>query len=235
MAERTGHIPYTGDPLANHRALVSALQQVLSRIDHLETNPTIRGDLDMSGGRITNVGLSRGPDGVPNRGELIANGLYVDAKGQHVAHSDLVVRGNIRSRAQARDDFDLVPFWQLKQLLQIFANEFALGTGTLTLTSGQNDDVQIGHPSRTIYEVTGPTADFSVSGFVDDQHNRTGRFIVIVNPTGWPMTIIDRSNGASVATNRIATNKGWDMETQTDGVVILCYVSSVWRVLATVL
>lgn len=232
---RTGHIPYTDDPRANHAAIVTELRHALGRLDQLETNPRISGDLNMQGGSIINLGQSKLKGDAINRDEAIQNGLFVNAQGQHVAHSDIICRGNIRSRAQARDPFDLVPFQQLQALLLAFFNRMEFGTGTLTLTNGQNDNVQTGEPPRTVYTIDGPTAAFSISGLLDGHINRTGRLVVLVNPTGFPMTILDRTNGFSDATNRIATNKGWDMETQTDGVIMLCYLTSVWRVLATVL
>lgn len=231
--QRTGHVPYTNDLRANHTALVSELQQALRRLDQLEINPRIAGDLDMQGGRIKNLGSSATAGDATSRKELIDNGLYVNAQGQHIAHSDVVVRGNIRSRAQAREPFDLVPYGQLTDILAKFFEPMVLGVRNLALENGTNNDVVLNQ--KTVALVTGPTAPFAISGFLDGNTNRTGRVLILVNGTGFPMTILDRLNGLSALTNRIATNKDVDMETQTDGVVVFCYLASVWRVLAAIL
>jgi len=229
----TGHIPFSQNLEVNHTAITTEIRQLRDELRSLKVNPRIQGDLDMQGGHIVNLGSSRSMRDATNRDELVLKALFQNDQGQHVAHSSIIAMGNIRSRVMAREPYDLVPLWQLKKSLVLLSNisKLILGAQPLTLANGTNDDVEP-TGAATVYTITGPTAPFGVSGLTG---GTTGRLLVLVNGTGWPMTILDRSNSLSIAANQIATNKGWNMQTQTDGVVIMVYLTSIWRVLAAVL
>lgn len=88
----------------------------------------------------------------------------------------------------------------------------------LQLSSGRNDDIDIGDAS--FVRITGPTADFSISG-IDD--GTDGKRVRIVNTTGEEMTILNASTNSS-SDNRITTGTNDDVIVKgTDAVLEMTY------------
>jgi hypothetical protein len=100
----------------------------------------------------------------------------------------------------------------------------ALTRAPLTLVNGDNADVV--EPGGWVYNLTGPTGAFSISGFVA----RTGGFIYLRNSTGQPFTILNNSANSAVG-NRISTATGADMSVYGTSQVCLDYngATSIWE------
>lgn len=104
----------------------------------------------------------------------------------------------------------------------------ALREGTLTLANGANSNVAL--DTMSTYRITGPTADYSVSGFTN---GKNGRLLFLVNATVGNLSITNNGSG-SLAANRIQTSGGLDLLIPSNGSAVLQYNSALssWYVLA---
>lgn len=70
-----------------------------------------------------------------------------------------------------------------------------------SLANGNNAGVPVG--TNVFVEVSGPTTNFTINGIDAGGAQRDGKWIWIVNRTGWPMSIANDSGIEPVAANRI--------------------------------
>lgn len=217
--------------ISNFSDLIVDLNRILEGYDQeLKIVPRLnrRGDLDMRGRRIMRVGETKERGDVPGRKELERKGLYETPKGDHVAHSNVIVTGGIRSTHRAADPDELVPLRQVEEMV-------AGGTSADAVVTGPTDQLVQGHkvfrglslsafitsavnginaainisnataPIASFIMVSGPTAAFSIAGIRRTALNEggfNGQLIVLHNATNFPMTLLHESAGASAA-NRI--------------------------------
>lgn len=238
----------------NFPALVQALNHELRKLEdavrEVRTKPSVSTDLDMSGYRIKNLGKSRAAGDATPRSELQERGLYENELGQHVAHSTIIASDGVRSASQARDGNDLVPLRQLKKLLgtgsgglnavlttevdQVvfgfkFFKQLCLVSRTLTLTSGENHNVNLSITSNGCFlRIAGPTAAFTITGLqrdVTELGGVSGQCIVLYNATAFVLTL--RSSTSAQSANSSAANRlhlpAIDVTIRAKGSMILVY------------
>ena len=87
------------------------------------------------------------------------------------------------------------------------AGDLALQKATLTIADGINNNVDLTTQKFSYYRITGPTADFTITGF---NGGSDGRILTLVNSTTFIITIANENVG-SVATNQIVTGSGADI------------------------
>ena len=92
---------------------------------------------------------------------------------------------------------------KLSSILTTFGT-LALGSTDITLVNGTNSDIPIGY--TTYVRVSGPSANFTVTGFTGGAKSR---LLVLRNTTAQQMTITNEAT--STATNRITTQTGADV------------------------
>jgi len=95
-----------------------------------------------------------------------------------------------------------------------------------SLANGGNAAVLVG--TNVFMEVSGPSAAFSIAG-LNGAPNRDGKLVVIVNQTGFDMTIAHQSGTDPTAANRIITMTGADRTTTGNGSWIGMYSSAASR------
>jgi len=93
-----------------------------------------------------------------------------------------------------------------------------------SLANGENQDVPVG--TNTYINLSGPTAAFSICGFASA---RNGKIIIVVNQTGFAMTLKNEAGCESTAGNRILTLTGTDVTLAGSRAVMLVYNSSSGR------
>lgn len=221
--------------------------------DRLRNVPRLNrfGDLDMRGKRIMRVGATAQRDDAPSRKELERKGLYETPDGNHVANSNLIVSGGIRSTRRAKEPDELVPLRQVQQMIGaggasdavVTANTdqlvegykqfrgLALSAYAVTAVNGVNAAITIAQSSGPVggfIRVTGPTAAFSIAGIrryaLGGDGGFTGQLLVLHNATNFTMTLLHESAGAS-AENRIRCPQS--TATATAGMTIRRYGSVV--------
>lgn len=107
-------------------------------------------------------------------------------------------------------------------------SDIAFGRFAVTsLANGNNAAVPVG--TNVLVEVSGPSADFTVNGINADGATRDGKLLIIVNQTGFNMTIAHQSGTDPTAANRIITMTGADRVTTGNGTATFMYFSSVSR------
>ena len=219
--------------IANFPDLIVDLNRILEGYDQeLKVVPRTNkyGDLDMKGRRIMRVGTTKARDDVPGRKELERKGLYETPDGKHVAHSDMLVSGGIRTTRRAHAPDELVPLRQVQDMVgtgggsgdavvtsaldQIIAGHkvfrgLSLSAVAVSAINGINAAITISNsptaPLGAFVYVTGPTAAYSVAGIRRDalaEGGFNGQLIVVFNSTNFPLTLLHESTGASAA-NRI--------------------------------
>lgn len=104
----------------------------------------------------------------------------------------------------------------------------ALRNGSYTAVDGNNNDIML--PPKTFIRITGPAANFSITGISGGQD---GRMVILYNTTTFSMTLTNEDI-ASAATNRINTLTGANIATTGEGIVTLIYdaVQSRWVVVS---
>lgn len=100
-----------------------------------------------------------------------------------------------------------------------------------SLANGNNAGVIIG--TNTFVEVSGPSAAFTLNGLTGSP-SRDGHLVVVVNQTGYDMTIAHQSGTDPVGANRIITMTGADRTTTGNGAATLIYsaAASRWLLIA---
>lgn len=106
-------------------------------------------------------------------------------------------------------------------------SDIAFGRYAVTsLANGNNAAVPVG--TNVFIEVSGPSADFTING-ISGSPNRDGKLLIIVNQTGFNMTIAHQSGTDPTAGNRIITMTGADRATTGNGTATLIYSGSASR------
>lgn len=115
-------------------------------------------------------------------------------------------------------------------------NPIVIGTNTVdghikfiryaasSLANGNNAAVPIA--TNTFVEVSGPSAAFSLNGIANGSD---GRFLIVVNQTGFDMTLAHQSGTDPTAANRIITMTGADRTTTGNGAATLIYSAAASR------
>jgi len=98
-----------------------------------------------------------------------------------------------------------------------------------SLANGNNAAVPIG--TNIFIEVSGPSADFTINGIAG---GRDGKYAIIVNQTGFNMTVAHQSGTDPTAANRIISMTGADRVTTANGSATLIYsgAASRWLLIA---
>jgi hypothetical protein len=114
-----------------------------------------------------------------------------------------------------------------------FANTNAFPTGSdiafgryalSSLANGNNAAVPVG--TNVFVEVSGPSGAFTINGIAG---GRDGKFLIIVNLTGFNMTIAHDSGTDPTAANRIYSMTGADRATTGNGAAMLIYSAAASR------
>lgn len=95
-----------------------------------------------------------------------------------------------------------------------------------SLANGNNAAVPVG--TNVFIEVSGPSAAFTLNG-INASPNRDGKLVVIVNQTGFDMTVAHQSGTDPAAANRIINMTGADRTTTGNGTATLIYSASASR------
>lgn len=117
------------------------------------------------------------------------------------------------------------------------ADTFATGTNSFSdlslrrypitsLANGANAGVIIG--TNSFVEVSGPTAAFTINGMTGSPL-RDGHLVVILNQTGYDMTVAHQSGVEPTAANRIITLTGADRTTTGNGAATFLYNANTAR------
>ena len=117
------------------------------------------------------------------------------------------------------------------------ADTFATGTNSFSdlslrrypitsLANGANAGVIIG--TNSFVEVSGPTAAFTINGMTGSPL-RDGHLVVILNQTGYDMTVAHQSGVEPTAANRIITMTGADRTTTGNGAATFLYNANTAR------
>lgn len=93
-----------------------------------------------------------------------------------------------------------------------------------SLANGVNAAVPIG--TNVFVEVSGPSADFAINGIAN---GRDGKLVIIVNQTGFNMTVAHQSGTDPTANNRIISMTGSDRITTGNGTATFIYSASAAR------
>lgn len=96
-----------------------------------------------------------------------------------------------------------------------------------SLANGVNAAVLVG--TNTFMQVSGPSAAFTIAG-LNGSPNRDGQLAIVLNLTGYDMTVAHDSGGDPTAANRIYTMTGADRTTTGNGAAVFIYstASSRW-------
>lgn len=94
---------------------------------------------------------------------------------------------------------------------------------TITLANGDNNNVGVTDAAN--FFVTGPTADFAITGLANAE---SGRVVTIINTTSYVM-VLRHESASSTAANRILTPTGTDIACKS-AVLVYHGASSRWRV-----
>ena len=107
------------------------------------------------------------------------------------------------------------------------AGDLALQKATLTIADGINNDVDLTTQKFSYYRITGPTADFTITGF---DGGSDGRILTLVNSTTFIITIANENVG-SVAANQIVTGSGADITVPVNTIANFIYDADItmWR------
>lgn len=90
-----------------------------------------------------------------------------------------------------------------------------------SLANSNNAAVLVG--TNVFVQVSGPTADFNIAGIAD---GRNGKLVILMNRTGYTMTLYDKSGIDPLDANRIETGKNANVSyTNNPGIVTLIYDS----------
>ena len=73
-------------------------------------------------------------------------------------------------------------------------------TAQLSLSNGNNNDINLGTSPYSFYRITGPTAAFAITGIIPVTGS-DGQIVILQNTTNRDMTIVNNNN--STAANRI--------------------------------
>lgn len=95
-----------------------------------------------------------------------------------------------------------------------------------SLANGNNAGIVIG--TNTFVEVSGPSAAFAINGMTGSP-SRDGHLVVVVNQTGFDMTVAHQSGTDPTAANRIITMTGADRATTGNGAATLIYSAAAAR------
>lgn len=95
-----------------------------------------------------------------------------------------------------------------------------------SLANGNNAGIILG--TNSFVEVSGPSSAFTLNGMTGSP-SRDGHLVVIVNQTGFDMTIAHQSGTDPVAANRIITMTGADRSTTGNGAAMLIYSAAAAR------
>lgn len=95
-----------------------------------------------------------------------------------------------------------------------------------SLANGNNAGVIIG--TNSFVEVSGPSGAFTINGMTGSP-SRDGHLVVIVNQTGFDMTVAHQSGTDPVAANRIISLTGADRTTTGNGAATLLYSAAAAR------
>jgi len=95
-----------------------------------------------------------------------------------------------------------------------------------SLANGVNAAVLVG--TNTFMQVSGPSAAFTIAG-LNGSPNRDGQLAIVLNLTGYDMTIAHDSGGDPTAANRIYTMTGADRTTTGNGAAVFLYSTSASR------
>lgn len=107
-------------------------------------------------------------------------------------------------------------------------SDIAFGRFAVTsLANGNNAAVPIG--TNVFVEVSGPSAAFTLNGINAGGAMRDGKLLVIVNQTGFDMTLAHQSGTDPAAANRIINMTGADRTTTGNGSATLLYSGSASR------
>src|SRR5262249_44098086 len=94
--------------------------------------------------------------------------------------------------------------------------------------NGVNAAVPVG--TNVFIDVSGPTAAFTINGLnAPNGVQRDGKLLIIVNQTGYDMTVAHQSGTDPVAANRIITSTGADRTTTGNGAAMFIYSAAVNR------
>ena len=104
---------------------------------------------------------------------------------------------------------------------------FREGSTSLTLVNGANNDVVLGDYS--LYRVTGPTASFSITGFIGGQN---GRVLTLINATSQILTLTSPVTSTSLAANQINTG-ATNLILEANGIATLIYNTSLSKWVVT--
>ena len=95
-----------------------------------------------------------------------------------------------------------------------------------SLANGNNAGVLIG--TNVFVEVSGPTATFTICG-LDGAPNRDGKLAIVLNQTGYDMTVAHQYGVEPTAANRIIALTGADRTTTGNGAAIFLYSAAAAR------
>lgn len=99
-----------------------------------------------------------------------------------------------------------------------------------SLANGGNAGVVVG--TNSFVEVSGPTAAFTLNG-LNGSPNRDGHLVVIVNQTGYDMTVAHQSGVEPTAANRIVSLTGADRTSTGNGAATFIYSAAASRWILT--
>ena len=98
-------------------------------------------------------------------------------------------------------------------------SDIAFGRFALTsLANGNNAAIPVG--TNTFVEVSGPSAAFAINGIAG---GRNGKFLILLNRTGYPMTLANQSGVDTTPANRIETPTGGDVALSGNSSVLMLY------------
>ena len=95
-----------------------------------------------------------------------------------------------------------------------------LARGPMVLQNGANNDIDISTNRFSIYEVTGTTSNYQVSGF---DGGVDGRILIIYNATNNDMTVVNQS--LSVSTSQISTGNSNNIFIKPSSTIVFRYSS----------
>lgn len=231
------------------RAVADELRRLGDELRNVREQPFVTDHLDMQGKRIINAGRSKGKRDLPTRSELQELAMYENEQGQHVAHSTIVAPHGIRSKTLAKEQDDLVPLRQVRELVaggsgggaavvtsnvdqyvrgdKLFAAP-ALTAFSLNLTpalayhnqSFSNTSEVLG----TFLRITGPVANFTISGLqrtTSDLGGAPGMVVVLWNKTN--VTMVLQHDVASIAENRFLCPNNTNITVSKTGCITVIY------------
>ncbi len=145
----------------------------------------------------------------------------VDVRANYVAATNLSALSGSLSNVVVRDS-------SVTNLLLNGTNQVkgALGFAAYVLTSLASGANRLIPLTNSLIEITsGPAAAFSISG-IDATGAYDGQLLILVNLTGYDMTMLNQSGLDPVPGNRILTMTGADVSTTANGIAWLYYSAS---------